>query len=322
MSGASRIVYSGGAYLSYTLQGRHMSERLADAACRIGRGDQNSIPLNGELVSRNHAMIQLAGAGIYYLHDLGSRNGTFLNGKRVTDPQPLTDGDRVLIGGHEIRFHQPPASGAISLDTLSGTTALRADLQIITTAVVHISGVAPEVQSAMLGGLRAQSAGRGAKAVAATQDTVTAVWLHELRRRDGADVLGTLEFLYETWRALHRDNPGVRISAAVNTGYTPPPAADAPNAADPGSYGLPVARATQLQQATRTIHHDIAVGADAFDQLAQLCPAEEHFCQRRLTLQDYPKPIRVYAINFPYLPPILFAARESLSRPDRMPFTV
>ncbi len=322
MSGASRIVHSGGAYVSYTLQGRHMSERLAEAACRIGRGDQNSIPLNGELVSRNHAMIQLAGAGIYYLHDLGSRNGTFLNGKRVTDPQPLTDGDRVLIGGHEIRFHQPPASGAISLDTLSGTTALRADLQIVTSAVVHVSGVPPDVQSSMLNALRTQSAGRGATAIAVTPDTVTSVWLHEARRRDGADVLSTLEFLYETWRAFHRENAGVRISAAVNTGYTPPPAPDTPNASDPAAYGLPVARAAQLQQSTRNIHHDIAVGADAFDQLAQLCPADEHFCQRRLTLQDYPKPIRVYAINFPYLPPILFTAREALSRADRMPFTV
>lgn len=293
------------AYLAFTVHGRHISQQLNGSACRIGRGDQNTIALNGELVSRNHALIQVAQAGIYYLHDLGSRNGTFLNGKRVTDPQPLADGDRILIGGHELRFHQPAsASVPVNSETISGVTAY-AELQMVTVGILHVA------QCDLADVCRRLSA-KGANPVAPLGETVTAVWPHEGRRRDGTDVLNALEAIFDVWRNVTRDNPNVRISAGINTGYAPPGSANAATAADPASYGQPVERALQLQVATRTIHHDIAVGADAFDQLAQICPAEEHFCQRRLPLPDFPKPVRVYAINFTYLPPVLVSARQGL----------
>lgn len=293
------------AYLALTVHGRHISQQLDGVACRIGRGDQNTVALHGELVSRNHAMIQVAQAGIYYLHDLGSRNGTFLNGKRVTDPQPLADGDRILIGGHEIRFHQPaPASTPVSAETISGVTAY-AELQMITVGIVHLAQCDTAEACRRL-------AAKGANPAVPLGDTITALWPHEGRRRDGADVLYALEAIYDVWRNATRDNPNARISAGINTGYAPPLSAGATSAASPASYGQPVERAVQLQAATRTIHHDIAAGADAFDQLAQICPAEEHFCQRRLTLPDFPKPVRVYAINFAYLPPVLVSARQNL----------
>jgi adenylate cyclase len=293
------------AYLAFTVHGRHISQQLNGAACRIGRGDQNTIALSGELVSRNHAMIQVAQAGIYYLHDLGSRNGTFLNGKRVTDPQPLADGDRILIGGHEIRFHQPAsASAPVSAETISGVTAY-AELQMVTVGILHLS------QCDIPEACRRLTA-KSANPVVPLSETITALWPHEGRRRDGSDVLNALETIYDIWRSATRDNPNARISAGINTGYAPPGSAQSKTAGDPSSYGQPVERAVQLQVATRTIHHDIAVGADAFDQLAQICPAEEHFCQRRLPLPDFPKPVRVYAINFAYLPPVLVAARQSL----------
>jgi len=276
------------AYLALTVHGRHISQQLDGVACRIGRGDQNTVALHGELVSRNHAMIQVAQAGIYYLHDLGSRNGTFLNGKRVTDPQPLADGDRILVGGHEIRFHQPAlASAPVSAETISGVTAY-AELQMITVGILHVAQCDAAEACRRL-------AAKGANPAVPLGDTITALWPHEGRRRDGADVLSALEAIYDVWRNATHDNPNARISAGINTGY-----------------GQPVERALQLQVATRTIHHDIAAGADAFDQLAQICPADEHFCQRRLTLPDFPKPVRVYAINFAYLPPVLVSARQNL----------
>lgn len=250
-------------------------------------------------------MIQVAQAGIYFLHDLGSRNGTYLNGKRVTDPQSLADGDRILIGGHEIRFHQPASATApVSMETLSGVTAY-AELQMVTAATLHVSQC--DISEACR-----RLAARSANPVVALSETITAVWPHEGRRRDGSDVLNALETIYDIWRNATRDHPGARILAGISTGYAPPGSAQSAAAGELSGYGQPVERAMQLQSATRTIHHDIAAGADAFDQLAQICPAEEHFCQRRLPLPDFPRPVRVYAINFAHLPPVLVAARQSL----------
>jgi len=61
-------------------------------------------------VSRLHAVVDLDG-GRYVLEDKGSRNGTFLNGERVTARTPLRNGDRILIGGVELTFSEE-AEGA------------------------------------------------------------------------------------------------------------------------------------------------------------------------------------------------------------------
>ncbi len=69
----------------------------------IGRALDNDLVLEGPLVSRHHAEIRQQ-YGRYYLADLQSTNGTYLNGKRVVGSF-LADGDRIRIGDVELRFH-------------------------------------------------------------------------------------------------------------------------------------------------------------------------------------------------------------------------
>src|SRR4051812_29457671 len=54
-------------------------------------------------VSRQHALIERAGDQ-YLLEDMGSRNGTLLNGERLSAKQPLGDSDRIDICGVELTF--------------------------------------------------------------------------------------------------------------------------------------------------------------------------------------------------------------------------
>jgi pSer/pThr/pTyr-binding forkhead associated (FHA) protein len=54
-------------------------------------------------VSRRHARIVVAG-GQATLEDLGSKNGTFLRGKRLTSPAVLSDGDEILLGRVPMTF--------------------------------------------------------------------------------------------------------------------------------------------------------------------------------------------------------------------------
>ena len=75
---------------------------LEDGPVSIGRLDSCDIVLDDPTVSRNHAEVRRDGDG-FELIDLGSRNGTRVNGYGVTR-QRLADGDDVLIGAVPLRF--------------------------------------------------------------------------------------------------------------------------------------------------------------------------------------------------------------------------
>lgn len=74
----------------------------------IGRGSMCDVILRDEVASRQHAEIFTleaeAGCYEYYIKDLNSTNGTFLNGTRLKDDQLLQDGDKIKIGAHLLRF--------------------------------------------------------------------------------------------------------------------------------------------------------------------------------------------------------------------------
>ncbi len=64
----------------------------------IGRGSDCDVILPERQVSRHHARIERVAAGVYALYDLGSKNGTFVNGEEVRDrPRILEDGDEIQI---------------------------------------------------------------------------------------------------------------------------------------------------------------------------------------------------------------------------------
>ncbi len=65
----------------------------------LGRSSTNDVPLGDRTLSRVHARIEgVQGGGPIRLVDLGSRNGTSLNGARITEPVPLAAGDRIQLG--------------------------------------------------------------------------------------------------------------------------------------------------------------------------------------------------------------------------------
>ena len=76
-------------------------------SCSVGRAAANTLVLDLPKVSRMHALIQLQNIGEFWLVDLGSSNGTFLNKRRIHQPIRLHDGDKILIGGRQFIFRQP-----------------------------------------------------------------------------------------------------------------------------------------------------------------------------------------------------------------------
>ena len=79
---------------------------LNSSQLTIGRGRQNDIALpDDEYASARHARLEPRQDGVW-LQDLGSTNGTYLNGTQLERPRRLTNGDIVRVGDTDLRFEQ------------------------------------------------------------------------------------------------------------------------------------------------------------------------------------------------------------------------
>ena len=91
--------------------------------CSLGRSSDNTIQVAGTHASRRHAIIHAQEGGEFWLVDLGSSNGTFLNSRRVGRPVRLRDGDRISISETQFVFHQAaPAAPARQIESQSEPT--------------------------------------------------------------------------------------------------------------------------------------------------------------------------------------------------------
>jgi FHA domain-containing protein len=83
---------------------RGLDFQLDSVAITVGRGGQNDVALEGdEFASARHARIEPRRDGVW-VHDIGSTNGTFVNGARIDRPRRLAAGDIVRVGETDLRF--------------------------------------------------------------------------------------------------------------------------------------------------------------------------------------------------------------------------
>jgi adenylate cyclase len=73
------------------------------ARTTVGRHPANQLRLSDREVSKEHAVVELGPGGAYVVRDLGSSNGTFVNGRRVREA-PLRDGDELQLGSTKVVF--------------------------------------------------------------------------------------------------------------------------------------------------------------------------------------------------------------------------
>ncbi|MCA9932394.1 MAG: FHA domain-containing protein [Anaerolineales bacterium] len=111
---AAYLVVEQGPYL-------HQQYLLNQPAVVIGRGPNNDIVFVDAEVSRQHTRILWEETQGYTLQDLGSTNGTFVNGRRISGTVPLQDGDRVNLGESiTLAFHLPQSGTLDEDDTPTG----------------------------------------------------------------------------------------------------------------------------------------------------------------------------------------------------------
>ena len=79
--------------------------RLAAGTNILGRDPEARVVIDAPDVSRQHARIAVQGEEAS-IEDLGSKNGTFVGGKRVEEPTPLRDGDEITLGRTRLVFRK------------------------------------------------------------------------------------------------------------------------------------------------------------------------------------------------------------------------
>ena len=112
--------------------GRHV---MVDRPTAIGRDDAAGLALSDGSISRRHCRVERdAEANIYVVVDLGSTNGTVVNGRRIEDRYPLREGDKIFLGASVVKFsysdwvdleYQSRVETLVSTDALTGLASRR-----------------------------------------------------------------------------------------------------------------------------------------------------------------------------------------------------
>lgn len=299
------------------------------AVCRIGRGDRNTIVLADNQVSRNHAMVQCMQTGEFCLTDLGSRNGTFLNQRRVTTPVILHSGDRIAIGSYEFRFHgscEPSRDPTI----MAGETVVDFAQRLITVLVADIrdfTGLSRRLPEARLSEVIStfmREAGtalneEGAWAQKYIGDAVMAIWLHKSDEPDLNDMIAVFKALsriFEIAAALQSQfglEAPIRIGAGINTGPACVGNMGSEAAADYTALSDAVNFAFRLESATKLVGCDLAMGPNTQEFLARVARMDELFQLHTVELKGYKEPKQVYATTCNSTAVLLEMLREKMS---------
>jgi len=303
----------------------------ADQIIQIGRSDKNHVVIADDLASRHHAMLQRSEEGQFYITDLGSSNGTFVNGARISAPVILHPGDRVSIGNHEFSFHQeaalPPQPEDDPDPNEMKSTGMLFRESLITVLVVDIvdfTGLAQRIDASKLSlvtGTFFREAGkalqeRGAWAQKYIGDAVMSVWLHRKKAPEQREMIAVFDGLFQiasiaaSLQARFKLLTPILIGAGINTGLATVGNMGSMASSDYTALGDVVNKAFRLESATREIECDLALGQGTYDFLHPTFDSQPFFECCSLKLKGYDGPVLAYAAHISSIPTMLDALRE------------
>ena len=309
------------AYLLTTIDGESAKFAIpVDSALRIGRSKSANVVLHDESVSRHHALLQRTEHNQYYITDLGTRNGTYVNQRRVTAAVILRHHDRISIGSYSLLFCYESDAIRETGGRAPSTNILFAP-KLITVLVADIRGftglaqrIEPDILSNMTGSLF-RKAGKalhelGSWAQKYIGDAVMAVWVHEdlapttKELRAVFDAVSQLTGIADGLQGtLGLDEP-VRLGVGINTGMAMVGNAGSVAMSDYTALGEVVNHAFRLEAATRTLDCDLVLGKGTYDFLApSIGPGILQVCTTML--KGYEEPATVYTAQIDALKTLL-----------------
>jgi adenylate cyclase len=284
----------------------------------IGRSKDNDIVIKDHCISRNHAILQATETGDFYLIDLGSRNGTFVNGRRVAIPVTIHGKDKITFGKTPVEFYRPtPTQSRVGVQDIERDTQTSAlhERRLTSVMVVDMRNFTAltrqldeNVLSSLIGnwfrhaGNIIRSSGSWVDKYIG--DAIMAIWFHgqaEVNQEDILQIFGAVHQLYNMTRALSEHYPlpfPLRIGAGINTGYAMVGNTGSGEHPDYTAIGDTVNAAFRLESATKEIGMDLAIGATTYSYLIGLTQLHDVFHQHTVTLKGYDDTAIAYGTTF------------------------
>ncbi len=288
----------------------------------VGRSDRAAIVLNNPWISRIHALIQRLEADEFYVIDLGSRNGSFVNGRRVTVPVRLHHRDEVMFGETRMQFTcqaprvSTPLKPELAAEWDRATSAMKVRC-LITVVVMDLRDFTPltrqlpEELLAQVVGTWFRQVGEilqryGSRVDKYIGDAVMAVWLHPQNAPHPYDLLRILKAVLGTEKTtsnLHLQYPlpfPLRMGTGINTGFAMVGNTGSGQRPEYTAIGDTVNLAFHLETATKTLGLDLLVGEAtqayllAGNLAGWLTPAH-------MALKYQPEPLPVWGSTYPQL---------------------
>ncbi len=276
-------------YVFYEARGKRFEVPISRLSlCGFGRAPSNTVVLGDSQASREHALIRRNAAGHCILSDLGSTNGTKLNGRLVQRPTVLASGDVIAIGGHAISFVQTAAqaeAGAEAEDHGAARTQFFLQESLVSVLVVDLrnySGLSVALGARTTGELMRdlfreatdllkQAGCWSSKFIG---DAVMALWQHPEGHMTRADLVVALDVIsgfQGVCRAASRkyDLPGpLRFGAGLNAGTASLGNIGGSGTADFTAMGDAVNIAFRLETGTKTTGCDLLIARSIFESLS------------------------------------------------------
>ena len=305
----------------HTEKGQRYFPLVTKSYWTVGRSRDNDVIIKDHCISRNHAILQSTETGDFYLIDLGSRNGTFVNGRRVGIPVTLGNSDQITFGKTEVQFYRPLPKQleCRTLDEEKDTqTSVLHERRLTSVMVVdmrNFTGLTRQLDEEILSSLIGswfREAGNiirdsGSWVDKYIGDAVMAIWFHgqqEINQREIVQIFRAVSLLNQMTQALSQEYPlpfGLKIGAGVNTGYAMVGNTGSGAHPDYTAIGDTVNAAFRLESSTKEIGVDMAIGETTYKYLTPMEKSQEIFQKNTVNLKGYDEPTLTYGVTFPEL---------------------
>ncbi len=314
-------------FLVHTLQGNQEFPLGDKNYWTIGRNQENDIVIRDYSISRNHAILQRTETGDFLLIDLGSSNGTFINGRRVSIPATLKSADRIMFGKAQVEFYSESQEVAKIKQTLSERdtatnvvherrlmSVMVADMRNFTVLSRKLND---EILSILISNWFRQTGDiirhSGSWVDKYIGDAIMAVWFHSGEEGTPEEVLRIFEAvkkINDMTEKLSSQYPvpfPLRIGVGINTGYAMVGNTGSEEHPDYTAIGDTVNAAFRLESATKILGVDVAIGEQTCTYISQFKQFEQNFEQNQVNLKGYETPISTGCITFKRLTAFLQA---------------
>ena len=288
----------------------------------IGRSDDNHLEITDPWISRNHAIVKKTETGEFYLIDLGSSNGSFVNGHRVKVPVSLRDRDQITLGQTKLEFRDPlnlkqaDIAKTVQNETLTSILHVR---RLVSAIVIDIrdfnlltSQLDDNVISMVIGTWFRQTGEilrqYGSSVDKYIGDSVMAIWFHEQQSDQQEVIKDQLIHIFQAVIDIHQMTANLIdryplssplcIGVGINSGYVMVGNDGSIDRPEYTVIGETVNLSFSIESVTKEIGVDIAIGEDTYRYLSNLDSAQQIFNSYTVKLKEKANNTVIYGASF------------------------